>query len=115
MSLDLDAYFARIGYDGPREPTLSVLGAIHARHPATIPFENLDPLLGPGVSLDLAAIQSKLVGARRGGYCFEHNALLQAVLEALGFKVTSLVARVVWMAPPGHPRPERHRRSPVAP
>ncbi len=103
MSLDLDAYFARIGYDGPREASLAVLSAIHARHPATIPFENLDPLLGRGVSLDLAAIQAKLVGAHRGGYCFEHNALLRAVLEALGFKVTPLIARVVWMAPPGHP------------
>jgi len=103
MTLDLDAYFARIGYDGPREPTLAVLSAVHARHPATIPFENLDPLLGRGVSLDLAVIQAKLVVARRGGYCFEHNALLQAVLQALGFQVTPLIARVVWMAPPGHP------------
>ena len=30
---DLDAYFRRIGYDGPREPTLAVLRELHALHP----------------------------------------------------------------------------------
>lgn len=28
--VDLDAYFARIGYDGPREASLAVLGELHA-------------------------------------------------------------------------------------
>lgn len=103
MAIDLDAYFARIGYDGPRAPTLATLGGIHARHPAVIPFENLDPLLGRPVSLDLAAVQAKLVGQRRGGYCFEHNALFRAALDQLGFAVTPLIARVVWMSPPDRP------------
>jgi N-hydroxyarylamine O-acetyltransferase len=80
-----------------------VLSAIHAQHPAAIPFETLDPLLGRPVSLDLDALQAKLVGQRRGGYCFEQNALFRAVLEALGFQVTPLIARVVWMAPPDRP------------
>jgi N-hydroxyarylamine O-acetyltransferase len=103
MSLDLDAYFARIGYSGPRMPTLATLSALHALHPAAIPFEGLDPLLGRPVSLDLDAVQAKLVGQRRGGYCFEQNALFRAVLEALGFAVTPLIGRVVWMAEPGRP------------
>jgi N-hydroxyarylamine O-acetyltransferase len=103
MTVDLDGYLARIGYDGPREPTLEVLCALHALHPAAIPFENLDPLLGRPVSLDLDALQSKLVGQRRGGYCFEQNALFRAALEAIGFVVTPLIARVVWMAPPDRP------------
>jgi N-hydroxyarylamine O-acetyltransferase len=103
MTVDLDAYFHRIGYDGPREPTLDVLAALHALHPAAIPFENLDPLLGRPVLLDLAALQAKLVGQRRGGYCFEQNALLRSVLEALGFAITPLIARVVWMSPPDRP------------
>jgi N-hydroxyarylamine O-acetyltransferase len=59
-----------------------------------IPFENLDILLGRQISLDLAALQLKLVGGRRGGYCFEQNTLFRAALEALGFAVTSLAARV---------------------
>jgi N-hydroxyarylamine O-acetyltransferase len=103
MTLDLDAYLRRIGYDGPREPTLEALSALHVLHPAAIPFENLDPLLGRPVSLDLEALQAKLVGRRRGGYCFEQNALFRAALEAMGFAITPLIARVVWMAPPGTP------------
>jgi N-hydroxyarylamine O-acetyltransferase len=101
--VDLDAYFGRIGYDGPRAPTLATLRAIHALHPAAIPFENLDPLLGRPVSLELAAVQHKLVGSRRGGYCFEHNTLFAAVLDALGFTVTRLGARVRWILRPDEP------------
>jgi N-hydroxyarylamine O-acetyltransferase len=103
MLIDLDAYLARIGYDGPREPTLEVLGALHRLHPAAIAFENLDPLLGRPVSLDLGALEAKLVHERRGGYCFEQNALFRAALTMLGFAVTPLIARVVWMAPPEAP------------
>ena len=44
----------------------------------------------------LQSIQRKLVGARRGGYCFEHNLLFRGVLDALGFRTRSLGARVVW-------------------
>jgi N-hydroxyarylamine O-acetyltransferase len=64
-----------------------------------IPFENLDPLLGRRVSLDLDSLQDKLVRRRRGGYCFEHATLFQAVLRDLGFTVTSHLARVVLSGP----------------
>jgi N-hydroxyarylamine O-acetyltransferase len=97
-AFNLDAYFARIGYAGPRTPTLPTLQAIHALHPAAIPFENLDPLLRRPVPLDLSSLQAKLVGERRGGYCFEQNTLFAAALEALGFSVTRLAGRVRWMA-----------------
>jgi N-hydroxyarylamine O-acetyltransferase len=100
---DLDAYLARIGYTGPRKPTLDTLEAVHALHPAAIPFENLNPLLGWPVSLDLDSLQKKLIADRRGGWCFEHNTLFRHALEALGFSVTNLGARVVWNAPPGNP------------
>lgn len=107
MPIDLTAYLARIGYDGPREPTAEVLRAVHVRHPQTIPFESIDPWLGRPVSLDIEAIQDKLVARRRGGYCYEHNTLLWHALEALGFKVQGLSARVLYSTPPGggrHPR-----------
>ena len=100
---DLDAYFRRIGWAGPRTATLETLGAICAAHTAAIPFENLDSLLGTAPLLAPAALQAKLVGQRRGGYCYEQNALLRLVLLALGFEVTSLAARVVWMAAPEAP------------
>jgi N-hydroxyarylamine O-acetyltransferase len=108
-AVDLDAYFARIGYDGPREPSLAVLRALHQKHPDAIPFENIDVLLGRPISLDPAAVDAKLIGAGRGGYCYEQNGLLKRVLTALGFQVTGLMARVLWMVP-DHlpPRPRSH-------
>ena len=102
-TLDLDGYFARIGYDGPRRADLDVLNALHRLHPAAIPFENLDSLLGRTPRLDLASIQAKLVAGGRGGYCFEQNGLFKAVLEVLGFTVTPLMARVLWSLPADAP------------
>lgn len=95
-SFDLDAYLARIGYAGPRAPTLALLGEIQRRHVETIPFENLASLSGESVALDLAALQHKLVGSRRGGYCYEQNVLFAAALQRLGYAVTGLAARVRW-------------------
>ncbi|HET7537007.1 MAG TPA: arylamine N-acetyltransferase [Candidatus Didemnitutus sp.] len=96
---DLDAYFARIGYSGPREPTLAVLRSIQLHHVRTIPFENLAVLLGRPIDLDPAAIERKLVHDRRGGYCFEQNTYLMHVLRTLGFVVSRLGARVRWQVP----------------
>ena len=108
MSIDLDAYFARIRHDGPRSPTLETLAAIHRAHPAAIPFENLDPFLGRPVLLDPASLEAKLVRGRRGGYCYEQNLLLMHVLTALGFEVGGLAARVLWNRPPGARTPRTH-------
>jgi N-hydroxyarylamine O-acetyltransferase len=107
-ALDLDAYFGRIGYRGSRAPTLETLQAIHLRHALAIPFENLDPLLRRPVRLDPASLQEKLVRDRRGGYCFEHNLLFKAVLDALGFQVAGLAARVLWNLPDGVTLPRTH-------
>ncbi|MFM0718876.1 arylamine N-acetyltransferase [Paraburkholderia strydomiana] len=95
-TVNLENYFARIGYEGPRAATLEVLQAIHRLQPAAIPFENLNPLTRRPVELDLESVESKLVTARRGGYCFEQNALFANVLMQLGFEVTPLLGRVLW-------------------
>jgi N-hydroxyarylamine O-acetyltransferase len=55
------------------------------------------------VLLDLDSLQAKLVAGGRGGWCFEHNILLRHALEALGFSVTSLAARVLWNTAPDSP------------
>jgi N-hydroxyarylamine O-acetyltransferase len=105
---DLDAYCARVGYEGMRTPTLATLHAITAAHARAIPFENLDVLLGHGIDLDPAAIFSKLVSRRRGGYCFEQNGLLLMVLQALGFQVAPISARVRWQRPRDFTPPRTH-------
>jgi N-hydroxyarylamine O-acetyltransferase len=102
-TFDLDAYLARIGYAGPRTATFDTLEALHALHPAAIPFENLNPLVGWPVALDVDSLQAKMVAGGRGGWCFEQNTLFRNALEALGFSVTSLAARVLWNAVPGSP------------
>jgi N-hydroxyarylamine O-acetyltransferase len=92
--LDLDAYLRRVGYDGDAAPTLETLAALHRAHVAGIRFENLDIVLGRGISVDLDAVQTKLVERGRGGYCYEHGVLFAAALERLGFTVQRLLARV---------------------
>jgi N-hydroxyarylamine O-acetyltransferase len=95
----LAAYFERIGYAGPRTPTLATLNALSRAHVQAIPFENIDVLLGRPIDLDVGAIVDKLVHARRGGYCFEQNTLLLEVLLALGFDAHPLSARVRYQRP----------------
>jgi N-hydroxyarylamine O-acetyltransferase len=108
MTLDLAAYFSRIGYRGPCAPTIAVLNALTAAHVKAIPFENLDVLLGCGIDLAPESIFDKLVLRRRGGYCFEHNGLFLDVLTALGFAVRPLSARGRILPPPGQIPPRTH-------
>jgi N-hydroxyarylamine O-acetyltransferase len=106
--LNVDAYLARIGYSGLRTATLATLQELHALHPAAIPFENLDALLRRPVGLDVGSLATKLIQGRRGGYCYEQNTLFQAALQALGFSVGSLAARVQWGRPEGALSPRIH-------
>src|SRR3712207_2918154 len=92
--LDIGPYLNRIGLGGETAPTRAVLEALHEAHVGAIPFENLDVLLGRPITLDLDALWAKLMTGGRGGYCFEHNLLFQAVLQSLGFTVQALAARV---------------------
>lgn len=103
--VDLGAYFDRIGYHGPAEPTLAVLRALHELHPAAIAFEAIDVLLDRGIDISPAAVDAKLIERRRGGYCYEQNGLFARVLKAIGFDVEGMAAHVRWMAEPGAPPP----------
>lgn len=94
MPLDLGAYFDRIGYGGPVAPSLDALRGVHLAHARTIPFENVDVVLGRPIRLDLEALQAKLVAGRRGGYCFEHNTLFASALREIGFAPITLLGRV---------------------
>jgi N-hydroxyarylamine O-acetyltransferase len=103
--MDFKAYLRRIGLSD----TASVpWQAIHRAHATSIPFENLDPHRGIPVSLEQDSLERKLVMARRGGYCFEHNLLLASALEQLGLQIEPILARVrvggaaPETRPPGH-------------
>ncbi|MGA2548646.1 MAG: arylamine N-acetyltransferase [Burkholderiaceae bacterium] len=94
--IDLKRYFDRVGYAGEKNTTVQTLVALHEAHAGAIPFENIDVLRGLPVSVRLSDVEAKLVGAERGGYCFEQATLFRAVLEALGFRARIQLARVRW-------------------
>jgi N-hydroxyarylamine O-acetyltransferase len=91
---DLDAYLRRIDYTGPTAPTLQTLARLVDRHAHAIPFENVDVLARRVPELSTAALEDKLVRRGRGGYCFEQNHLMLAVLRRLGFQACGQEARV---------------------
>jgi len=106
MTLDLNRYFDRINFRGVAEPNLDVLQDLVIAHTQTIPFENLDPVMGvPVDDLGPEALTDKLVHRRRGGYCYEQNGLMGYVLSEVGFRVRRLAGRVIWMLPPDAPFP----------
>jgi N-hydroxyarylamine O-acetyltransferase len=102
--LDVGRYLRRVAYRGGRSPTVATLRALHRAHVAALAFENIDIMLGRAISLDIDSLQDKLVGRRRGGYCYEHNLLFAALLDRLDYSVTRLAGRVQ----PGKPGPRTH-------
>lgn len=90
---DVDAYLALVGI-GREHPGLGLLEALHQAHVATIPFANVDVLLGTHPGVAPALVQRQLVDRGRGGYCFEHAQLFAAALEDLGFGVRRHLGRV---------------------
>ncbi|MBF6330078.1 arylamine N-acetyltransferase family protein [Nocardia transvalensis] len=106
-ALDLDAYFGRIGFTAERTPTLATLQALQYAHTTSMPFENLEIILGRSIPLDLESLQDKMIRRRRGGYCYENVGLFAAALERLGFGVTGLHGRIIMGAESGL-RPATH-------
>ncbi len=108
MSIDLDAYFKRVGYAGDRKPNLATLRELHRGQPQAIAFENLSPMMGQAVPIDAPSLHAKMVAGGRGGYCYEQNLLFASVLEALGFKYRHLTGWPRWQLPRGVPLPRTH-------
>jgi len=105
MTFDKNTYLARIGLaDIDIRPDVEGLARLQAAQIGTIPFENIDVLLGSVPDLDPAAIWRKTVAGGRGGYCFEVNQLFGAALTAFGFKAAPVLGRVRMGAPSGGPR-----------
>ena len=93
---DREAYLKRIGYEGAVSPDLETLNALIRAHLTHVPFENLDVYdAGADIPLDTASLFDKIVTRRRGGYCFELNALFYALLKDIGFDCYPIAVRVV--------------------
>src|SRR5271157_4831118 len=92
--MDVEAYLRRIEYNGPRQPSASLLRSLHRQHLFNVPFENLDIPLATPIRLELPLLYDKIVVRRRGGFCYELNGLFCELLTAMGFQVRMLSARV---------------------
>jgi N-hydroxyarylamine O-acetyltransferase len=88
--VELAAYLDRIGYAGPVRPDLATLRAVHRAHLQAIPYDSLDVQLGRPLTIDPADAYDKIVGRRRGGWCYEMNGLMGWALGEIGFSVTRM-------------------------
>ena len=91
----LAEYLERIGHGWNVRPDLETLRSLHRAHVEAIPFEALDVQLGSVPSMEPNAIFDKLVGQRRGGWCYEMNGLFGEALQQIGFEVTRVSCGVM--------------------
>ncbi len=105
---DVDAYLDRFHGERPRRPDREALDALVCAHQCNVVFENLDPcILRQPVSLEIPLLYEKFVTRRRGGYCFEQNALFTQLLKDLGYRATACMCRIT--KNPGEITPIMHR------
>jgi N-hydroxyarylamine O-acetyltransferase len=93
-SIDIDGYLARLGREVERpKADVDTLRDLVARHLACVPFENASVLRGESIVLEPAALVARLVGGRRGGFCYQLNGAFAALLGEMGYEVDLLAAR----------------------
>lgn len=94
-NFDLDLYFERIGFGGnkPEVVDSEFLREIVRAQLFSVPFENLDVQMGKIVSMNPEDIFEKIVVDKRGGYCYEVNALFAMALNSLGVSYRFIAAR----------------------
>lgn len=92
--MDIGDYLTRIRYQGPLEPTLQTLQALHQAHLLAVPFENLSIHAHQPILLQEEALYDKIVRRRRGGFCYELNGLFAWLLRRSDFQVSLLSAGV---------------------
>ncbi len=95
MAFDLQTYYERIGLTPEgNETQLELMRKIHQHHITHIAFENIEGYMDRPVNISLRAAFKKLVKKGRGGYCYEHNGILAAALNAVGIKTYCVLACV---------------------
>ena len=87
-------YLERLDCAAPERADAPALRRLHLAHLQRVPFENLDIHLKQPIRLELPHLYDKIVGRRRGGFCYELNGLFAWLLGTLGFQVELLSARV---------------------
>jgi N-hydroxyarylamine O-acetyltransferase len=93
--MNLQRYLARIGYSAEPRPDIDTLRGLLRAHVCSVPFENLDVQLGRPLTTSVGDAYDKIVGRRRGGWCYEQNGLFGWALSEIGFEVTRVAAAVM--------------------
>ena len=93
--MNANAYLQRIGLgrDGLLIDAAS-LRQLQRSHLLTVPFENLDIHWKRPITIDTARFYDKIVGQKRGGFCYELNGAFNELLGSLGFETRLVSARV---------------------
>ena len=96
---DLGMALERIGLDprGDYSPSKENLQKIMLAHMMTVPYETLDSCdYMRKVDFSIEHLFEKFVLNRRGGYCYEINGFLMAILEGLGYDCIPLSGRLLF-------------------
>ena len=93
--MNKNEYMRRIGIEENKlEPTLENLKLLQRRHLLNVPFENLDIHWKRPILLNTDKFYKKIVGEKRGGFCYELNGLFNQLLKEIGYKTRIISARV---------------------
>jgi len=88
-------YFYRIGIEKPDTAAdLDNLKFLQRQHLLNVPFENLDIHWKRPIILDENSFYNKIIGEKRGGFCYELNGLFYELLRESGFQSKRISARV---------------------
>lgn len=91
----VEKFLKRIGFHGVPKVGYETLARLQTAFLLSVPFENIDiHYSNTEIILDTEAFYDKIVERRRGGFCFECNGLMYAVLREMGFTVELLSARM---------------------
>jgi len=95
MEMDRDAYISRISMAPGDSISLNRdgLDLLQWGHLVTVPFENLDIHWKRPIILDTNRFYQKIVGDKRGGFCYELNGLFETLLRSMGFETRLVSAR----------------------
>jgi N-hydroxyarylamine O-acetyltransferase len=93
--MDTEKYLRRIGIENFDIPiTAENLKFLQKQHLLNVPFENLDIHWKRPILLDNNSFYNKIVGEKRGGFCYELNGLFCELLNKIGFSSKLISARV---------------------
>jgi N-hydroxyarylamine O-acetyltransferase len=92
--MDIKQYLKRINFTDSLAISDVTLQALHEHHVQNVPFENIDIHYKKLFDLELDNIYKKVILNKRGGFCYELNAIFNTLLCDIGYKSSIIAARI---------------------